>query len=311
MANEETLRDYLKWVTADLAQTRQRLQEVESAEHEPIAIVGMACRFPGGVGLARGAVGPGREGRGRGRRRSPPTAAGTWRTSTTRTRSTAGTSYVARAASCTTRPASTPRSSASRPREALAMDPQQRLLLETVVGGVRAGRHRPGDAARQPHRRLRRGHRTTTTPPACTPCRRASRATCGTGSAASVASGRVAYALGLEGPARDHRHRLLLLAGGPAPGRPGAAPRRVHAGPGRRRHRDGHPGRASSSSPASAGWPPTGAARRSPTAPTAPAGPRASACCCWSGCPTPGATATRCWRWSAAPRSTRTAPATA
>ena len=48
------------------------------------------------------------------------------------------------------RRASTRRSSASRPREALAMDPQQRLLLETVLGGVRAGRDRPGDAARQP-----------------------------------------------------------------------------------------------------------------------------------------------------------------
>ncbi|WP_344820602.1 type I polyketide synthase [Actinoplanes cyaneus] len=49
MATEETLRDYLKWVTADLAQTRQRLADLESAEQEPIAIVAMACRFPGGV----------------------------------------------------------------------------------------------------------------------------------------------------------------------------------------------------------------------------------------------------------------------
>ncbi|MEV4300860.1 type I polyketide synthase, partial [Microbispora rosea] len=49
MATEETLRDYLKWVTADLAQTRQRLAELESAEQEPIAIVAMGCRFPGGV----------------------------------------------------------------------------------------------------------------------------------------------------------------------------------------------------------------------------------------------------------------------
>ncbi|MEV6863862.1 type I polyketide synthase [Streptosporangium subroseum] len=49
MATEETLRDYLKWVTADLAQTRQRLNELESAEQEPIAIVAMGCRFPGGV----------------------------------------------------------------------------------------------------------------------------------------------------------------------------------------------------------------------------------------------------------------------
>ena len=39
---------------------------------------------------------------------------------------------------------------------------------------------------------------------------------------------------------------------------------------------------------------------RSPRRPTAPAGARASACSCWSGCRTRGATATRCSRWSAA-----------
>ena len=51
----------------------------------------------------------------------------------------------------------------------------------------------------------------------------------------------------------------------------------------------------------------TAGARRSPPPRTAPAGPRASGCCCWSGCPTRGATATRCSRWCAARRSTRTA----
>ncbi|AJP00667.1 hypothetical protein TU94_03295 [Streptomyces cyaneogriseus subsp. noncyanogenus] len=48
-ANEEKLLEYLKRVTADLRQTSRRLQEVEEANHEPIAIVGMGCRFPGGV----------------------------------------------------------------------------------------------------------------------------------------------------------------------------------------------------------------------------------------------------------------------
>ncbi|MET9701000.1 SDR family NAD(P)-dependent oxidoreductase [Streptomyces sp. NPDC006529] len=48
-SDQEKILGYLKRVTADLHHTRQRLREVESQEPEPIAIVGMACRFPGGI----------------------------------------------------------------------------------------------------------------------------------------------------------------------------------------------------------------------------------------------------------------------
>ena len=44
------------------------------------------------------------------------------------------------------------------------------------------------------------------------------------------------------GPRRHRRHRVLLVAGRPAPGRAVAAQRRVPTRPRRRRHRDGHPG---------------------------------------------------------------------
>jgi acyl transferase domain-containing protein/NADPH:quinone reductase-like Zn-dependent oxidoreductase/NADP-dependent 3-hydroxy acid dehydrogenase YdfG len=47
--DDEKALDYLKRVTIDLHDARRRLRESEEREHEPIAIVGMSCRYPGHV----------------------------------------------------------------------------------------------------------------------------------------------------------------------------------------------------------------------------------------------------------------------
>ena len=160
-----------------------------------------------------------------------------------------------------------------------------------VLGGAGAGRARPGHAARQPDRGVRRGIlvglRGTRGRSRGLPAdrRRGER---------YLRAGVVRAGPG--GPGGDGGHRVLLLAGRAAPGVCGAAGRGVQHGAGRRGGRDGDSGHVHRIQPGRAAWPPTGGASRSPRPPTAPAGARASGCSWWSGCRTRGGTVIRSWR---------------
>src|SRR5258708_37256307 len=49
MEKQDKLRDYLKQVTGKLRRTRELLGEARERDREPIAVVGIGCRFPGGA----------------------------------------------------------------------------------------------------------------------------------------------------------------------------------------------------------------------------------------------------------------------
>ncbi|MEU5170765.1 SDR family NAD(P)-dependent oxidoreductase [Streptomyces mutomycini] len=199
MDEDKTL-DYLKRVTADLHKVRGRLREVEDAEREPIAIVGMGCRFPGGVGspeelwklVVQGADGVSEFPTDRGWDLAALFGSGPGQEARSATRA---------AAFLHDAPEFDADFFGISPREALAMDPQQRLLLETSWEAIeRAGLDS----------RALRGSRTgvfvgTNGQDYATLMLGNDQSELagfmGIGNAASVASGRIAYTFGFEGPA--------------------------------------------------------------------------------------------------------------
>ncbi|MDG9720447.1 type I polyketide synthase, partial [Streptomyces sp. DH24] len=187
MDNEQKLRDYLKRATADLRHSRQRVQDLEAAAHEPIAVIGMACRYPGGVtdpdGLWRllvdgeHGIGPFPDDRGWDLRAVSAAASG------------GGFLYDA--------PDFDAEFFGISPREAVAMDPQQRIVLESTWEAVESAGIDPTTL---------RGTETAVFMGAMAQEYRAGTEDGAqglhlTGNAGSVLSGRIAYTLGLTGPA--------------------------------------------------------------------------------------------------------------
>ncbi|HEY3470210.1 MAG TPA: type I polyketide synthase, partial [Amycolatopsis sp.] len=191
---EDKLRHFLKQVTAELHQTRQRLAKAE--EEEPIAIVGMACRFPGGVDSPESLwrlVSEGVDAV------SEFPADRGWDLERLLDPDGPDSSYTRHGGFLDGATEFDPALFGISPHEALGMDPQQRLLLETSWEALEHGGIDPL-SLRRAKVGVFVGLMNSSYASGATEIPAETEAHAALGNSTSIASGRISYTFGLEGP---------------------------------------------------------------------------------------------------------------
>ncbi|MGW4059744.1 SDR family NAD(P)-dependent oxidoreductase [Amycolatopsis sp. NPDC004747] len=197
--NEGKLREYLKRTIGELQQARRRIDRLEARAHEPVAIVGMSCRYPGGVRTPDDLwrlVADGGDGIG-----AFPADRG-WDLDALYhpDPDNPGTSYARESGFLYDAADFDAGFFRISPREALAMDPQQRLLLEATWEAVEHARIDPSSLKKEPVG-VYIGYSGQDYSSVLLASDEPAAGFVGTGNASSMVSGRLAYALGLVGPA--------------------------------------------------------------------------------------------------------------